>query len=609
MTSADWYSSAKTATDPVQPEPFEDSRRLTGANLYFATTGAALETLRGLAFDEDALEHWQGNIAVARTALGWPEGETCLRRHRSGASLAFTAPFDQLYAATEINEWAWWRAFDFPFSPRGRREEPVFFHAPGHAAVWDTDSALQTLRRLAAAEARPALVALKQAAIAHGVAFLADDDEISLGEGNGSRTWFTDEPPSPATVPWNELHDIPATLVTGSNGKTTTVRLLAAMTRAHGWPTAHSCTDGVFFEGQALETGDFSGPTGARTALRHPGARAAILETARGGMLRRGLAVEHANAAVVTNIAADHFGEYGIHGLDDLADVKLTVARAIGPTGRLVLNADDAVLTGKSAQLTCPLAWFALDFDHPRLAAHRANGGATCGVRDGQLLLSTGASTHDLGRIQDMPLTLSGQATYNIANIAAATLAADALCITPTTVAGVLARFGLSHADNPGRLQQWQFGGLRVYIDYAHNPDGLRGLLEAVGAGERAGRLAVLLGHAGNREDADLRAVASTAAGYRPERIWLKDIGGYERGREAGEIPAIMRGQLLADGVAEAGIQVCLDETEAARAALEQAHDGDLVVLPIHEMAVRERISQLLDQMQSQGWMPGAPLP
>lgn len=608
MTNAAWYSNAKKATDPVLPEPFDDSRRLTGANLYFAGTGAALETAPALAFDEATLERWQGNISVACTALGWPAGETLIRRHRSGASLAFTAPFDQLYAATEVNEWAWWSALP-PRNEEGS-EEQTFFHSPGHAAVRDAVSALQTLRHLAAAEARPALLTLKSAATTHAVAFLVDDDEVSLGEGNGSRTWFNDELPAPASVPWADLHDIPTALVSGSNGKTTTVRLLAAMTRAHGWATAHSCTDGVFFDGQALETGDFSGPTGARTALRHPGAQAAILETARGGMLRRGLAVEHADAAVVTNIAADHFGEYGIHDLDDLARVKLTVARAIEPQGRLALNADDEVLVRHSGDLACPLGWFSLDFDHPLLVTHRANHGTTCGVREGRLLLGSAPHAHDdLGSVHDMPLTLSGRATYNIANIAAAVLAADALGIASTTIARVLAGFGLSHADNPGRLQQWRFGGVQVCMDYAHNPDGLSGLLKAVGADARTGRLAILLGHAGNRLDDDLRAVASAAAAYHPDHVWLKDIGGYERGRDAGEIPAIMRAQLLSDGIPADAVTICLDETAAARAALAWARGEDMVVLPVHEMEVRTHLSHLLDQMQAQGWTPGSTLP
>src|SRR5690606_37562441 len=248
-------------------------------------------------------------------------------------------------------------------------------------------------------EASPALVALQAAATAHGLPCLPDDDEVSVGGGTGSRTWPVDALPDAVAVDWPALHAIPTALVTGSNGKTTTVRLLAAMARAHGWHTAHSCTDGVFFDGQPLESGDYSGPTVARTALRQPEAQAAVLETARGGMLRRGLALCHADVAVVTNVSADHFGEYGIHDLDDLAAAKLTVARAIGGDGLLVLNADDVVLCRQAQALECPKGWFAQDFDVPLLAAHRRAGGATCGVRDGRLRLSHAGSERDLGAV------------------------------------------------------------------------------------------------------------------------------------------------------------------------------------------------------------------
>ncbi|HYM86919.1 MAG TPA: Mur ligase family protein, partial [Pseudoxanthomonas sp.] len=579
-------------TEPsVLPEPFEDSRRLTGSNLYFPGGGAALETLRGLTFDDATLEKWQRNVQAARIALGWQDDTVALRRHRIGVSLAFTAPADQLYTATEVNEWAWWSALAFPFSHRKQLAEAEPFHAPGHAAIWDEESALYTLCAAAKAETRPALIALMQATEAHQLPFLADDDEATIGEGDGSRSWFVDELPSPDAVPWQELHAIPTALVTGSNGKTTTVRLLAAMTRAHGWRTAHSCTDGVYFDGNALEAGDFSGPTGARTALRQSKAQAAILETARGGMLRRGLAVAHANAAIVTNIAPDHFGEYGIHDLDDLATVKLVVARAIDAQGLLVLNADDPVLIRQSERLTCPLGWFALDFDLPLLAGQRAAGGATSGVRDGRLLLHFNETTHDLGDVVTMPLTLQGRATYNIANLAGAALTAAALGIGADTITATLARFGQLQSDNPGRLQHWRFGSLEVFVDYAHNPDGLRGLLHAVGAGKRTGRLAIILGHAGNREDADLRAVAATAATAHPELLVLKDIAGYERGRASGEVATIMRAQLLEDGVPAEAISTCLDEAEAARVAMAWAREGDLLVMPIHEMDAREQVT------------------
>ena len=585
-------------------EPFSDSRRLTGANLYFDGPGAALETARGLAFDEAALARWRDNIARACTALGWPLPATAIRRHASGASLAFEAPIDQLYTATEANEWAWYAAL-------GLRADgaPVDGSDPPrpHVAHWDDDAALRELRTLAHAEARPALTALLDAAREHGVPAHADDDALSIGEGGTSRTWAIDALPAPDDVAWPALHAIPKAVVTGSNGKTTTVRLLSALLRAHGLRSGHSSTDGLFVDGQCIDAGDYSGPVGARTVLRDPRVQAAVLESARGGLLRRGLVARDARVAVVTNISADHFGEYGIHDLDGIAAVKLVVAKSLAADGLLVLNADDPVLVRHAATLSPPraLAWFALELD-----AARALGTPACGVRDGRLVLVDGDAGYDLGDVAGMPLTFGGSARYNIANIAGAVLAAHALRIPVHVIAEVLATFGGRPSDNPGRLQRWGLGDVDVLLDYAHNPDGLRGLLAVAQAMRGDGRLALILGQAGNREDADVRALAKVAAEARPDRVWLKDIGGdYLRGRASGEVAGILRDTLRGSGMAETDLPVCLDEAQAAREALAWARPGDLLVLPVHEPERRHEVVALLDALQASGWHAGRPLP
>ncbi len=342
---------------------------------------------------------------------------------------------------------------------------------------------------------------------------------------------------------------------------------------------------------------------------RAPGVQAAILETARGGLLRRGLAVQQAQVAVVTNISDDHFGEYGIHDLTGLAAVKLTVARALDASGLLVLNADDEMLVAQSAQLDCPIGWFAHDDGLPRLRAARERGGATCGVSQGRLLLSWRGERHDLGEVDAMPLSFGGRAAYNIENIAAAALAAAALGIRAETIAATLARFGSQRADNPGRLQHWQFGSLQVYVDYAHNPDGLHGLLEIATTQRADGRLGLVLGQAGNREDAAIRELATVAAGFRPVRVLLKDIEGYLRGRTTGEVAAIVREQLQHDGVRADAIIDCLDEVAAVRDLLAWAQSGDVLVLPSHGVDARRQIRSLLDTLDAQHWLPGKALP
>ena len=588
------------------PAPFDESRRLTGPNLYFAGTGAALETGIGAAVPDAVLEEWRARVTQARAALSWADGEMVLRRHASGVSLAFTAPFDQLYAATDVNEWAWLTSLH----QHGKLDPHAVPFSPGHAAVWDDAQAMRTLAAAARAEHRPALHALASAADAHALPFLADDDDVSIGLGHGSSRWPVDALPSVQGIDWPSLHAIPTALVTGSNGKTTTVRLLSAIWRRNGRQTVHSCTDGLYLDGRLLEGGDYSGPAGARTVLRNPLAEAAILETARGGLLRRGLALQHADVAVVTNVQPDHFGEYGIHDLDDLTQVKLTVARAIQRGGTLVLNADDAQLRRHAAALSCPLAWFALDHDDPFLAQQRAAGIATCGVRNDRLIAARAGHEHDLGIVIDMPITFAGSARHNIANIAAAALAALHMGVDATVIADTLARFGSDRHDNPGRLQRWALGDVVVLLDYAHNPDGLRHLL-ALAAGERRGEggLRLLLGQAGNRGDADIAGLAAVPAESAPALVVLKDIQGYERGRRDGEVAGILRTALSRHGVDTTRIHIELDESRAVRHLLQSARAGDVIVLPVHSAAGRQHVDYLLAQLQAHRWHAGQPLP
>ena len=589
------------------PEPpFDDSRRLTGPSVYFAQPGAALETGIGAPVPQPLLQGWRQRIERARAALDWPGGPVVVREHASGASLAFTAPADRLYTATEVNEWAWLSTLAEAGIDAG---EPM--HQPGHAPVGDEAAVLRLLRAAAKAEAPPRLPALRDAARERGLPLLLDDEQLSIGAGTGSRTWDNGALPEVDDVPWPELHAIPVALVTGSNGKTTTVRLLTAIAMAHGWRTANSCTDGLYIDGALIEDGDWSGPGGARALLRDRRAEAAILETARGGLLRRGLGVERADVALVTNVSPDHFGEYGIHDLDGLAEVKLTVARAIDADGIVVLNADNALLRNHAPGIAAPLAWFSTDDDHPLLRQARADGRRSAGVRDGRLMLFDGRQAHDLGAIADMPLTLGGLAAHNVQNAAAAALAAAGLGISPDTIRAVLARFGSRHADNPGRLQRWSLGGeVQAYVDYAHNPDGLGQLLGLVRQAHRdGGRLHLLLGQAGNRSDEAIADLAATAAAHRPDRVVLKDMEGYMRGRESGAVARLLRESLASHGVAGEAVVECLDETEAARMILADARPGDSLVLPVHNAASRARVTDLLDRLQAQGWMPGQPLP
>jgi len=580
-------------------DSFVESRRLTGPNRHFGVPGAVLEAIAPLPVPPDLVQRWRTLVCEGCTALGWPTPVLDVRYGMRGTTLALSAPLDQLFAATELNEWAWQHAAACNDG----------FHAPGHPAAGDAASAARTLHALAAAESNPALQALAHAAQAHHLGLYLDDEQLSIGDGRFGRSWPMAQLPQPDEVPWPALANIRKALVTGSNGKTTSVRLLAAILRAMGLRTGHSSTDGLFVDDLPLAAGDYSGPAGARTILRHAQVEAAVLETARGGILRRGLALAHADVALVTGISADHFGEYGVHDLDDLALTKLAVAHAIDDSGLLVLNADDATLSRHASNLRCRISWFARDYAHPLLAATRNAGGNTCGVVDRVMLLHVGGLEHALGAIDAMPLSAGGVAGYNISNLAGAALAAAALGAPAPLIAEVFARFGTARGDNSGRLMRWRIAGFEVLLDYAHNPEGLDGLLAVAAHLGAHGRLGLLLGQAGNRGDEDIRALAAAAAGWQPQRVVLKDIENFLRGRAPGEVPELLRAQLLASGLAAAQIEVELDEVAAVRRLLDWAQAGDIVVLPVHAARARAQTIALLDALESGGWRVGQPLP
>jgi cyanophycin synthetase len=560
--------------------------------------------------DEVLLAAWRTRVRQACDQLGWCEPELVDRPHASGVSLALSAPCDQLFLATEINEWALCAAFAGDNAELVRAlEAGLLAEALENATepslvippVLEESAALARFTLLAAREARPALAALVHSALQRGLPHLLDDTVLTLGAGCGARDFPLGSLPAPQQVPWTELHDVPTALVTGSNGKTTTVRLLAACARAHGWPSAFCCTDGVFFDDQPQAGGDYSGPEGARRVLRDRRAWAAIVETARGGILRRGLAVWRAQVAVVTNVSADHFGEYGIDDLAGLADVKLTVAGVLVDDGLLVLNADDAQLRSSAGGLERRfgrqprLGWFALDDDNPLLAAHRAHGGRTCAVRNGRLLLHQDGRRHDLGAISALPLTVDGSATYNIANLAGAALGAAALGIPAATIAAVYARFGANAADNSGRLMRFTRDGVQILIDYAHNPDGMRGLMRVADHLRHGhGRLGTILGQAGNRQDAEIEALALATAEFHPDLVVIKESEDFLRGREPGELPRMIHTVLRGAGLPEEALPVRMTEIEAVEYALAWARPGDVLALTVHSSAVRAHLVQLL---------------
>lgn len=545
-----------------------DSRRLTGPNLLWDLEGAILDVALDEAEAGPVAEAWVRQAGLILEAVGWGAEELCVRRFPGGASLALSAPIDRLYTATEVNEWAWEAAVTAVSSGR----EP---------SASEIAQAAARLRLAADFESNPALLELRDAAGRRRISLLWDADHVTLGLGTGSLTWRADDLPTPREVPWSEMSDIPVVLVTGTNGKTTTVRLLAAMVQAAGAVPGTTSTDRVEVGGEVLDEGDCSGPGGARTLLRDRRVEVAILETARGGILRRGLAVRRADAAAVTNVAADHLGELGVHDLASLAETKLVAARAVKPQGRVVLNADDPELVSRTCRFSAPPVWFSIDPDRPGFDDLLVTGHAGCTLEDGELVRYGEERRQVIARVDEVPIAHGGAALYNVANALAAMGLAGAIGLPLDAMSEGLRTFRGSPEDNPGRGNLLDIGGVRVLVDYAHNPHGLDALLRFA-ARLPAERRLLLLGQAGDRDEASLRELAQAGWAFQPDLVVIKELPEMLRGRRPGEVPEILESELLRLGAPPSSLVRAADDPDAVRKALAWARSGDLLVLLVH---------------------------
>ncbi len=567
-----------------------DSRRLTGRSLLLDAPGAVLDIAVDETLRERAAAAWERSARHLLASVGWEAERIATRPFEGGISLALSAPVDGLYSATELNEHAWEAAL-------GEIES-------GHPP--DLSAAAARLRELVAAERNPRLVALREAARSRRLTFLGDEDSASIGSGVGAMVWPISSIPEASTIDWSRVHDIPIALVTGSNGKTTVVRLISAMARADGKIPGSTSTDGVQVGAASLEAGDFSGPGGARLALRHPEVEMAILETARGGILRRGIAIERASVAVITNIAEDHLGEFGVGSLQELAEAKLLVGRAVAEDGCLVLNADDPILVAASGTIPVPIIWFTLEGSSPLVQSHIGRGGTAVVSDDDSIVLVTGGRRTPLIRMADAPITFGGTARYNVANAMAAVAAAAGLKISAASIATALRSFGRQAGDNPGRANLFEIGGTRILVDYAHNAHGMSALVN-MAQKIPADRRLVMLGQAGDRHDEAIREFARAASELQADRFIVKDTDQYLRGRAHGEVPGLLADELSRLGTPLSSIYRAVNELDGVREALSWARTGDLLVLAVHQD--RQEVLGLFDQLDSAGWRAGEPLP
>jgi len=542
-----------------------DSRRLTGANLYWDCPSAIIDvSIDGPS--QDIISAWQKAVLELLDPVGYSAQATCYRAYDGGASLLISAPIDVLYSMCELNESAWATAvasLTGGSPPDPEEEKP-------------------RLMRLFDEERNPALLALQTAAHQHGVPFLWDDDEVSVGYGQSTQVWKPDALPTPSDVDWSGVESIPLAMVTGTNGKSTTVRMTAAIMTAAGFNAGLTSTDFIRVGERVIDTGDYSGTGGARMLMRQKDVEMVVLEVARGGLLRRGLGVERADVAVVTNVAADHLGDYGINTVPELIPAKFIVSKALHGKAPLVVNADDEGVVEYASSLDKTKFWFSLDSENPVLHAAREAGGSVCFLESGWIMCAEGEEVRQVVPVQEIPATLGGVVRYNISNAMAACGIAVSLGLPDEAIRRGLAAFRGDEHDNPGRGNWFEHevdgGTIRILVDFAHNEHGMQALADAIRQ-VPAERVILLMGQAGDRLDKDIADLVRAACSVRPSQLLVAELPGYERGRASGEVPELIRKEAIQSGIPDNAIELFSAPREATSEALDRAKPGDLLVL------------------------------
>jgi cyanophycin synthetase len=398
---------------------------------------------------------------------------------------------------------------------------------------------------------------------------------------------------------------IPVVAVTGTNGKTTTSRMIAHIARTSGQVVGWSNTDGIYLDGELVEAGDYSGPSGAGRVLGLPGVQFAVTETARGGILLKGIGLTRNDVSVVTNVSADHLGLQGIDTLDQLAEVKSVVPRITRRSGWAVLNGDDPRVYAMRNVIHCKAWVFSRDPNAPAIRETLDAGGRATTVIDGWVsVMGRSADPDPLVELVDVPMTLAGLSRFNVENTLAAASASLAIGIPREAVVEGLCSFRPDAEHNPGRMNFFTLpvegGEVSVVIDLAHNEAGLEALLEIMGGVRRRGaRLLLGLGAVGDRTD-DLLGRLGEIGAMGADVLAIGHKEHYLRGRSIDELEGLLRAGAERVGITD--VPAYPTEVECLAALVERAGPGDVVGLMCH--AERQ---QVYDWIADHGGTPDTP--
>ena len=387
---------------------------------------------------------------------------------------------------------------------------------------------------------------------------------------------------------------IPIVAVTGSNGKSTTTRLIGHVFQQSGSKVGITTSEGIFIDGKKALEGDTTGPWSAEVILKDPLIEVAVLETARGGILRDGLAFDECDVAVITNITGDHLGQDGIKTIGEMAGVKSLIGEVVPKTGHLVLNADDEEVVKLVPRFRGKIIYFSMEENSPIVKKHLSEGGKAIWVEDGFIFYGQASQAQMLLGIREIPITYQGSASHMVQNVLASLGAALALNVEVEALIKGLRSFGNSIEDNPGRFSVFWVGQRKIVVDYGHNAQGFFASLETLKKLEPERRILAVATMPGDRRDEDIIAAGRVLANFCHKVIIKEDQD--LRGRQAGQIAMLLKSGVSLGGLHDRDIDIILSEKEAIWKAFYEYPEHDVIIFYEKYAGVMQEVEAYLEQ-------------
>lgn len=574
-----WYGSV-TLTSLYDAKFF--SSRLLGENIYFANVGAVIE-IDLINNNQEIANTYNEVLSGILASLPIEAYEIKIKVFKQGINVALSYPYDLLMVACEILDWTWEEVVDLV----DNATEVDFAKAQQRFTTIIQDQQNLILRKIYIKSHK------------EKVNLMIDKKWLILGSGYKQFRVKLSQVTKLSDIPWKKIGDIPIALITGTNGKTTTTRLTEFICRDSAkLYSGYSSTDWISINKKTVKVGDFSGPTGHQYVLQHPKMEIAILEVARGGMLKRGLLPVSATVATITNIANDHLGQSGIENLTDLAAAKGLIYAGLKQDGVAVINLDDEHISKLPIDKT--KVYLSTKLSASKMAPYLNPKNFVVYLENDHIILETSQKKHQLNKIDEIPLTVNGLASYNNENILHAVSLSFVLGIKPKQISCGLKKFGRDNESNFGR---WNYYNLsekgHFVVDVAHNPAGLESLITLArkfrNLHKLKGKLGLMYGNTADRKEM-IPEIVDIIIRHQVDKVIIKEFQQSLRGSKLGEMTKLFYDELIKAGYPIRQVKIIANELEATKYITSKSKADDMFLLCAHDLL--PEVSKLMKSLK-----------